>query len=90
MMKRKKRAEIREKGEKLGSKGEEDLWWVVQGSTSAPSKHLHAVKRREITFCATSSNNVYKNQIMGGSRIQYENSVVEVHEGKSNKFRGLL
>ncbi|WMV29165.1 hypothetical protein MTR67_022550 [Solanum verrucosum] len=40
MMKRKNRGEIRAKGEKLGLKEEEERWWVVQGSTSAPSKRL--------------------------------------------------
>ncbi|WMV15010.1 hypothetical protein MTR67_008395 [Solanum verrucosum] len=58
MMKRKKRGEIREKAEKLGLKGEEERWWVVQGSTSAPSKRLHTLKRREITFCVTSAHSV--------------------------------
>ncbi|WMV22977.1 hypothetical protein MTR67_016362 [Solanum verrucosum] len=56
MMKRKKRGEIREKREKLGLKGEKERWWVVQESTLAPSKRLHALKQREITFCATSTH----------------------------------
>ncbi|WMV60211.1 hypothetical protein MTR67_053596 [Solanum verrucosum] len=58
MMKRKKRGEIREKGEKLRLKGGEERWWVVKESTSAPLKRLHAIKRPEITFCATSAHNV--------------------------------
>ncbi|WMV32708.1 hypothetical protein MTR67_026093 [Solanum verrucosum] len=58
MMKRKKRGEIREKGEKLGLKGEKEHWWVVEKSTLAPSKRLHALKQREITFCATSTHSV--------------------------------
>ncbi|WMV50374.1 hypothetical protein MTR67_043759 [Solanum verrucosum] len=44
VMKIKKRGEIREKREILGLKGEVDRWWVVQGSTTAPSKRLHALK----------------------------------------------
>lgn len=51
MMKRKKSGEIRERGG-IRVKREQERWWVVLESISVSLKCLHALKQREITFCA--------------------------------------